>query len=313
MASRKIIIIFFSLLGLALVASPILVMSQSSGIVPCGNGGGLSGWIPCTFCDFWGLLKNLIDFIAVKLALPLAVIMFIYAGFRYAFSAGKESNISAAREILTQTAIGLLIVFGVYFITDTLIKIIAGGAPKAIENLGPWRNPFEPGKSICTPPVSVPISKEPPVPYPRSNDQSIPLPQGTLSRADAVARLQAGGVDTGFISAECSPGVGRGCTSLSGVLPSTIDGAVALQKACDAATSGERCQLLITGGTETGHSDNGVTHASGQKLDFANSPTLYRYLQRLPDMGNGVRQGPDGTLYRFETNPFHWDVAFPKK
>ena len=53
------------------------IMVGAAGLVPCGGAGETS----CNFDMFIVLAKNVIDFLIFVLAMPLAAILFAYAGF----------------------------------------------------------------------------------------------------------------------------------------------------------------------------------------------------------------------------------------
>lgn len=127
---------------------PVMPAFAQEGIVPCGN----PGQPACQPCHVVILVTKLINFGIIYLAVPLAILMFMWAGFRYALSGGSETHIGAAKTILKNTVIGLLIVFGAYFIVDLAIGVLTsspGGnifsGQKNFINIvakwGPWNQP----------------------------------------------------------------------------------------------------------------------------------------------------------------------------
>ena len=99
---------------------PVLVLAQEGGIIPCGNG----DQEPCTsFSQFLALINNLINFTLTRLALPIAAIMFAYAGFKLVTSGGSEEARSSAKRIFTNTAIGLVLAAGAWLVIKTLLWI----------------------------------------------------------------------------------------------------------------------------------------------------------------------------------------------
>ena len=135
---------FFTLSLIVIAVAMIVPFSSSAaGLVPCGQEGH-----PCTPCDAVLLLIRLTNFMIFTLAGPLALLMFVYAGFVFAFSGGSASRIQAGKDILKRTIIGLLIVMGGYLIVDTTIKIftgdfrsVASGQTKFRDAFGPWNAP----------------------------------------------------------------------------------------------------------------------------------------------------------------------------
>jgi len=59
---------------------------------------------------FWDLIDKLIDFI-FYLAIPIAAIMFIIAGFYFVIAAGDPNKITFAKQMIFWTTVGLFIVF----------------------------------------------------------------------------------------------------------------------------------------------------------------------------------------------------------
>ena len=65
---------------------------------------------PLAADSFWELIDALIDFI-FYLAIAIAPIMFIIAGFYFITAAGEPEKIQTAKKMILWTLIGLLIVF----------------------------------------------------------------------------------------------------------------------------------------------------------------------------------------------------------
>ncbi|MCX4987032.1 peptidoglycan-binding protein [Streptomyces sp. NBC_00572] len=110
--------------------------------------------------------------------------------------------------------------------------------------------------------------------------------------------------------------VGR--TSLHGVRARTIQGVIALRKA-------SRCTIVITGGTESGHSTKGnYSHAKGYKLDLRTRDEgrcVTNWIKNTQRKGKPRGNDPrwHGTLngisaeYVYETprnGGIHWDITF---
>lgn len=109
-------------------------------LVPCGG----PDQPACDPCYIIVLVINLLNFMILTLAPAIALLAFLYAGFVYAFSGGSDSRITAAKTVLWNVVIGSLIVFGAYFIVDTVIKVVtsnASGQSFRVANLGPWNAP----------------------------------------------------------------------------------------------------------------------------------------------------------------------------
>jgi hypothetical protein len=87
--------------------------------------------IPCdgvkVQCDFPALVKlveRVINFILYALAIPIAAIMFTYAGFKLVASGGSSEARTSARKIFTNAVIGLVMVAAAWLIIKTLLVIV---------------------------------------------------------------------------------------------------------------------------------------------------------------------------------------------
>ena len=117
---RKITKFFiFSLISLMLII-PVISFAQSAPLVPCDN----SEANPCDFAQFMILINNIIDFIFKFLALPIAAIMFAYAGFTLVTSGGSPESKTKAKNIFTNVVIGLIIALGAWLIIKTILSLV---------------------------------------------------------------------------------------------------------------------------------------------------------------------------------------------
>ncbi|KAI5367440.1 hypothetical protein Slin15195_G025690 [Septoria linicola] len=127
-----------------------------------------------------------------------------------------------------------------------------------------------------------------------------------LSQAEAARRLSGAGISS-VSSGGCTDRTKSRCTSYSGLLSGTVDGAITLKGACN-------CELVITGGTETGHASGTYSHANGYKLDFRKNTALNNYItsrfEKIGNRGDGYPQwrAASGNIYCDEGN--HWDVLY---
>ncbi len=79
----------------------------------------------CGWNEFFALINTVIHFTLFYMALPIAAIMFAYAGVLLVI-AGEESSSAKtkAKEIFTNAVIGLLIVLAAYLIIKTILSIL---------------------------------------------------------------------------------------------------------------------------------------------------------------------------------------------
>jgi len=100
-----------------------------SGLVPCGTAVDASGKItnPCEANGIkylMDMINTVINFILVYLAVPIAAIMFAYAGFLLVFSGGESSKRTKAKDIFINVALGLVFVAAAWLIVHTVLSIV---------------------------------------------------------------------------------------------------------------------------------------------------------------------------------------------
>ena len=90
------------------------------GLVPCDG----SRENPCDFNAFMALINKVIRFILFALAIPIAAIMFAYAGFLMVTSGGSTEARGKAKKIFTNAAYGLVIAATAWLIVRTILSIL---------------------------------------------------------------------------------------------------------------------------------------------------------------------------------------------
>lgn len=63
----------------------------------------------------------------LKLAIPVAVVMIVWAGFNFLTAAGNPAKVQKGKQILTWTAVGLAVIFIGDGFVDLVRSIISGG------------------------------------------------------------------------------------------------------------------------------------------------------------------------------------------
>jgi hypothetical protein len=94
--------------------------SSDGGLVKCGKGSSPS----CNFTDFMTLVNTVIQFLLFKMAVPIAAIMFAYAGFTMVISGGSPEAKTKAKTIFTNVALGLIIAVAAWLIIRTILLIL---------------------------------------------------------------------------------------------------------------------------------------------------------------------------------------------
>jgi hypothetical protein len=258
---------------------------EERGIVQCGNNNDL----PCNVCDFFQTASRLVNFVLFGLMTPLAAGIFIWGGALLLTSRGSETQRERGKKTLAGAVIGLFIAFAAWAIINTIIKTIARKTDEGGQNgvVLFWENfpactPSQPAASLPLPPVPRATTRQPGATEThavQTDTQAV----GRYTDEEARERLARADIEVNSTTR----------TSLDGIAIAAIEGALNLKRRC-------QCDVVITGGTESGHSGSGAgTHAGGDKLDFRITPTLESYIIRDPDSGLVfVREGD------------HFDVCF---
>lgn len=155
------------------------------------------------------------------------------------------------------------------------------------------------------------------------NSTPPPDPNELLTHDEALQILSSGGITEVISSGGCSDASQGNCTSFDGVRRESLQGLIDFKAKCDQAMGD--CDIHMTGGTETGHSNGTYSHSNGHKLDFRSSFNgtsdnfAGQYIKAnftpVTDRGQwgDAYEDPDtGYLYVYEDSPPHWDVCFSK-
>ncbi len=101
--------------------------SFAAGLVPdCDN---LTPTTQCDFTAFMTLIDTVIKFILFNMAVPIAAIMFAYAGFLMVTSGGSTESRTKAKSIFTNAALGLIFAAAAWLIIKTILLILGYKGP----------------------------------------------------------------------------------------------------------------------------------------------------------------------------------------
>lgn len=122
--------------------------SFAPGLIPCGTAANPT---PCNACHVFSLAQNVLNFLWWSISLPLATLMLAYGGFLMVIpGVGGEKSaamLSKGKKVLTNTLVGIAIIFFAWLGIDTIIKTVGGqnigsGTTATIfpnaKTLGPW-------------------------------------------------------------------------------------------------------------------------------------------------------------------------------
>lgn len=128
---QKITKILISLIIFLVLIMPVLSLAvdppSASSLVPCNNTPDAKGVVayPCGFTQLMDMVNKVIHFVLFDMVLPIAAIMFAYAGFSM-ITAGEESSSARtkAKNIFFNTIIGLAIAIAAWLIIRTILSIL---------------------------------------------------------------------------------------------------------------------------------------------------------------------------------------------
>lgn len=81
---------------------------------------------PCSFCDGLRVVVNIIDGLTL-LAIPIAVLVIGYGGFRIMTSGSSSAGMSAGWGAIRSAGIGVVVALGAWLIVNTVFSLLSGG------------------------------------------------------------------------------------------------------------------------------------------------------------------------------------------
>ena len=94
-------------------------------IVPCGGWIKGGGGADCNFDMLIQLADNLID-VFIWFSIPVAGVVFAYAGYLYITAAASEANIKKAHGLFARVALGIIVILVGYYIIALIVKSFLG-------------------------------------------------------------------------------------------------------------------------------------------------------------------------------------------
>lgn len=110
-----------SLVSFFVFFTPIILFAigPNDRLITCGA---IDGSQPaCSFVELLNTANNIIEFLLVYFATPLAAIIFAYAGFIYMFSGGSSTQVSKAKTMMKNMVIGYVIALSAWIIVKTIL------------------------------------------------------------------------------------------------------------------------------------------------------------------------------------------------
>lgn len=103
--------------GILLIIIAVPLFASAAGLVPCSGAS-------CDFAAFITLIRNMINFLIFKLAVPLAAISFAIAGVMILTAGGNEGQVARAKEIFWNVLIGLIVALSAWLIVTAILAAL---------------------------------------------------------------------------------------------------------------------------------------------------------------------------------------------
>lgn len=100
---------------------------------------GINAPVTCGTCEFFDLVRNVIEFIIV-VASSIAVLIFMYAGFLYLTSGGSMEKAKKANSMFTSVVIGYILILAAFLIVDLIMQTLVSEEFPSILN---WNDDIE--------------------------------------------------------------------------------------------------------------------------------------------------------------------------
>jgi hypothetical protein len=122
--NKKLLILSYTfVIILTLLVMPIISfaaeVAPNNGLVTCDNVN-----TPCNFNSLMDTVNKVITFVLKDMVIPIAAIMFAYAGFLLVTSGGSTENRGKAKRIFTDAVIGLALAVAGWLIISTILAIL---------------------------------------------------------------------------------------------------------------------------------------------------------------------------------------------
>lgn len=279
------VVIAFPPLAFAQDFDPITTESNYSGVnaglVTCGG-------IDCDACDLVSMVNNIINWL-ITIMSAVAVLSLMVAGFRMVTAGGDEGSWTAAKSRFMNIVIGFILFLAAWLIVDTVLKGLTGQGLDFYGNID------------CTAAAQQTAAQVTNADEQPGTNAAVLASAGKYTDSDARQALSNAGITVNKTMAQG--------TSLEGINKSTIDEAIRVQRLCN-------CEVVITAGTEGGHTNGTYSHGNGYKIDLRRSSELTTYIQQNFRQ-SGTRNGDNAILYTDYTTPGvtyalegdHWDVS----
>jgi len=113
------------ILAIVFIIAPSVALGATGleTIVTCGN----PGQAACNVCDLAKLANNILND-AIYIAVFLSAVLFAFAGFKYLTNMANPGEITRAKQIFFDVAVGLVIILVSWLVVDIVMRTLVGAS-----------------------------------------------------------------------------------------------------------------------------------------------------------------------------------------
>ena len=104
--------------GYSLFIGQFVLAGGAGGLVPCGG----EATDPCSFSHLLIGIETVINYVIMWIIIPLAAIIFMYAGYLMMTAAGNPAKLAAAKKAFWYVLFGLFIALSAWLVIEGLMK-----------------------------------------------------------------------------------------------------------------------------------------------------------------------------------------------
>lgn len=125
---KKFPALLFLLVLLVVLATSFAVLAADAVGATSNTSGGSDGIVPCQgldcdLCSVGKLAQNIINFL-LAISIPIAAVMFAYAGVLYVTSSGNPSKVAKAHKVFKNVGIGFALAISGWLVVQTILSTL---------------------------------------------------------------------------------------------------------------------------------------------------------------------------------------------
>jgi len=227
----------------------------------------------------------------------------VIGGILYIISAGNSGMMEMGKNAVKQALWGVVIVLGAWVIVNTTLLVIGLNLSGDLKATSWYDFTCDTTSSVATTETTAATEETAAATATTSGTNEV-NPYGEQGVRDI---FDAAGININ--KSACAANQTSNCTDVGGLRQNTINGVVAFKDSC-----GDSCNVVITAGSEDGHSDGTYSHSNGYKVDLRLNDSVNNYITTnytsigtRSDGAIGYKDSLGNTYYK---EGDHWDVTY---